>query len=251
MQSKQFVQDILYEIRKVCDQLETESDEGNHAKPNGRVLMEELSDLTTILTNPSMTQRITKTTTNGFIHKNFQNLVLDDMPNMIQLPDEDIVRSSIIKHNFEQISSFINSNEIRLQNDGFYRTFMVEDLIGFMKDNNLSTDTIIEITELYILPSFRRKGYGTEAIRSTIVRNGRDKLYCIANQVYKYDYPEKPDDEISEKVIKENHMFLVKNGFVNINELVGYEFKDAYLYIGNDIGKQVFNLLVSTGRITK
>lgn len=250
--SKQFVLDIIHEMRDVLDLMEDHTDSGNHMKPEGRVTMEELKDLARILCNPSLTHKTAMTTTNGFIYDNFRNLKLEDLPDLIQVSmddDDNDGNRQIITTIFNDCSKVlenIGKRERDTEDDGCVESFVMNDLVGFMADENINMpERICEIRSCYVIPDERRQGKGSQAIKDTIEKFGMDQLYCITNYVYSADHPhpERVEDEIRKKVMEENDTFLKANNFININKWVGYEYKEAYLYIGNEIGKIIYKAL--------
>ena len=57
--------------------------------------------------------------------------------------------------------------------------------------------------------------------------------------------------EMFDSVIKRECEILESLGFENINNFVGYEWSEAYIYTGNEAGKQIYNKIQDCVKLAK
>lgn len=69
-----------------------------------------------------------------------------------------------------------------------------------------------------------------------------DRLILFTSGALKSEYPEEPKAEEMTTILGEQEKFLLKNGFVSINDYVGYESRRAYIY-NNKLGKKLLERL--------
>lgn len=109
---------------------------------------------------------------------------------------------------------------------------------------------IIYITEVYVNKEYRMQYYGQELVH-TLTDQFSDSAIILRAGALIEEYPEEPKDEELNIIILRLISFFNKCGFVSINEYCGFENSEAMLFIGNDIGRDVFYDLLVTGSFTK
>ena len=97
------------------------------------------------------------------------------------------------------------------------------------------TDFVI-LDEIFIEPSHRNKGIGSEIIKDFIKHHENSIILVRAGALQK-EYPLEPTKEEYQLILERLSKFYTKLGFKNINKYSRtYEFSDIYVYTGNDEG---------------
>jgi uncharacterized protein YfbU (UPF0304 family) len=123
-------------------------------------------------------------------------------------------------------------------------SFLMWDLFEFgHHQEDCDIKIIQEIVNLRVTePSLRGNKIGTKVLKS-LIASCPDVLWCTSAFISKDEYSEEPSDEEKDTHIDRVSRFLTLNDFVDINFLVGYEYKRPHLYVGNEIGKKVYAAL--------
>ena len=131
--------------------------------------------------------------------------------------------------------------------DPKHEPFYIQDAHSWISDK---IDTIYSCTQLFVPLEDRRKGIGSKLLQDYIKENiGDDKLYFVQAGFSKDEYTEEEfenataeeRDELFDKLDK----FYTKNGFFNINTLIGsYENSMMYLY-ANDAAIRLLEKIIS------
>lgn len=109
-------------------------------------------------------------------------------------------------------------------------SFIVGDVLGSLK----KYDKAAVIYDVYTEVASRGKGYAKAAIEKLIeVLSPSMPVLADSGVLQKY-FPAEPTNEEYDKTLKWQHEFLEKVGFTCINEYVGYEFSEAFLYVNDD-----------------
>lgn len=151
-------------------------------------------------------------------------------------------------------------------------SFVVSDVLGILTELEMPDD--IQIVEIVNYDTFvdNKKSFDYEEtfdveackvrIKEFLASLNMDKV-CVVSSSYisttefspeKYymesDYVTE-EDKANKKPIPEQEV-LSRNGlmlsdleFVNINKYIGYEFKEAFLYTGNNIGRMVYEKILN------
>ena len=118
-------------------------------------------------------------------------------------------------------------------------SFMVEDIFGLSED----IKEVIEVSDMYIDKKMRGREIGKYII-SQALEVYKDSIICLATGAIKREYPEEPSVEEYDKLLEGLSRYYTRLGFVSINNYVGYEHHEAFIY-PNKAGKWVLNLINS------
>ena len=101
----------------------------------------------------------------------------------------------------------------------------------------------IEILDLYV-PKESRNKYRASGLIKHVIDNYPDYAIISVAGASISEYPEEPLEDDMKKIAQSLVSFYEKNGFININDKIGgYQLRKVCLYIGNDIGKGVYEKL--------
>lgn len=137
-------------------------------------------------------------------------------------------------------------------------TFMGGDIVGVCKQVGITDATVAEIYKYY------RKGYSIDDCKKAVqhdieeIENSPEKDSTIIVSTSYIPIDEYPPDEyydttgygnengkpLPEKETLEKYSKMLEElGFVNINKLVAYEMKVAYIYPNNEVSKKVLEFI--------
>lgn len=127
--------------------------------------------------------------------------------------------------------------------DGF-DTFMTLDFAALCPDTKC-----IELYDIFVVPECRHKGIGSSLLQQIIAEyNDCAILTKIAASMT--EYPTEPSDAEKEKIAKDLLPFYEKNGFTNVNDVLGaYETSIACMYTGNEVGKRCYSIIENRRQI--
>lgn len=104
------------------------------------------------------------------------------------------------------------------------------------------TGDIIVIDFLFIEKENRRKGEGSKELSNIVDMNGNSAIFIIASPTIN-EFPERPTREESDKFFEIADKFYTKNNFKSINFALKYDTIVPYVYVGNEIGSEIYNKL--------
>ena len=91
---------------------------------------------------------------------------------------------------------------------------------------------------------FLRKNYPVTQLKRNFAAMNETTLYIalLAAGASKLEYIEEPSEETMINVTESLRPFYTKLGFSDVNKwIAGYEFKNAYMYTGNMIGREIYD----------
>ena len=123
---------------------------------------------------------------------------------------------------------------------GEHADFMLEDASGALSQIGKEIE-IVTIEGLFVQPSERRKGLGSDLIKRVIEAH-KDSLILLKAGALLDEFPEEPTDEQYNKLFNELKCFYEDSlGFVDANKYIGcYEYSVTYVY-PNEISKEVLD----------
>lgn len=93
-----------------------------------------------------------------------------------------------------------------------------------------ASNSLVEIVDLYVVPSKRRKGIGSMLIHCVIDSHPDDNILVSVGALQKY-YNEELNDELREEALRELKLFFEANRFVNVNDCFkSYQHTCSYMY---------------------
>lgn len=128
--------------------------------------------------------------------------------------------------------------------DSEHGSFVLQDVRAVASSCELLYSSIIEIDSFKV--SYPNKGFGSLFIKNYLSEIPDDAIVILKAEPI-YDSENEWDDALKsgdfDNSLKLIESFYSKNGFLNINELVGYEYGQAMIY-GNAVGKMVSNEII-------
>jgi len=115
------------------------------------------------------------------------------------------------------------------------RSFILRDIVGVIAKNNINA-TAIEIITL----KSSVKGAGRELLKSFCDTHAESAIVLKAEQMYdtQEEYEQACVSGEFDKSLEKLVQYYKSNGFIDINNYVGYNSACAFIF-GNEIGKQV------------
>ena len=102
---------------------------------------------------------------------------------------------------------------------------------------------VVEIVDLFVDKSERHIGIGSLLLQK-LTNTFKDAVILVAAGVSAVEYKEEPSIEETKKIIEGLVSFYTKNGFKEINEVLGgYQSKMSMIYTGNSLGRYFENKL--------
>ena len=115
--------------------------------------------------------------------------------------------------------------------------FVVQDVLSYLGKD--VTQAIV-IDDIYTEYASRRQGHALNAINEFVKRvDSKTPIIAIAAAMT-FDFPTKPTEEQTFDEVEHKSEFLKILGFIGINKIIGYEFKNPFIY-PTDIAKPVIN----------
>lgn len=115
------------------------------------------------------------------------------------------------------------------------------ELMNFISKYNINAN-VLDITEIYVDPRHRCKGYGTLMINQICTKFSNHIIVLLSGALDK-EYDSEPDDNEMIEIKNRLSKFYTHRNFVSVNDMIGYyQFKEVFIY-NNAPGKEILHEL--------